>query len=127
MRSALLALSIVVFAASAGCRSSPPPGAGSAAQTWTPADPALMKPVDDMVIESQSIGAIRRLNLDTHEVHVNPTAWATWDASDKQTFTATLALYCDQRGSTHGRYVDIIDDLTGRRLARYDDNGYTLF
>ena len=94
---------------------------------WVPADPAMMKPVDELVAESQDVGAIKHLDVDAHQVRVNPVAWATWEASDKQTFTATLAIYCDQRGSVHGKYVDIIDDETGKRVGHYGPSGFEIF
>lgn len=94
---------------------------------WTPADPAMMKPVDELVAESQDVGAIKSLDADAHVVRVNPVAWATWELSDKQTFTATLAIYCDQHGSVHGKYVDIIDDETGRKVGHYGPSGFEVY
>jgi hypothetical protein len=125
MSSVLVAL---LLTACAGGPDAPPADPQSAASTeaWTPANPLLMKPIDEMVEESKSVGAIRRVDPDAHEVWVNPEAWALWDTSDRQTFTASLALYCDQRGKTHGRYVEIIDDRTGKPLARYGPGGFEL-
>ncbi len=87
----------------------------------------MMKAVDELVAESLDVGAIKRLDADAHQVRVNPVAWTTWDASAKQDFTATLAMYCDQHGSVHGRYVDVIDDETGKTVGRYGPSGFEVF
>jgi hypothetical protein len=87
----------------------------------------MMKPIDDMVAESQDIGAIHRIDLAAHRVHVNPAAWTLWELDDRKTFTTSMAIYCDQHSSVHGKYVDIIDDITGKTLAKYASSGVQLF
>ena len=80
-----------------------------------------------MVAESQETGAIHRLDVEGHLVLINPVAWQTWEIDDRKTFTATLAMYCDQHGAAHGRYVDIIDDRSGKKLAHYGPAGAELY
>ena len=91
------------------------------------ANPALMRGVEEMVAESRDIGAIDRLDLEAHTVHVKLQAWQTWEVDDRKTFTTMLALYCDQHSATRGRYVDVIDNRSGKTLARYRPSGVELF
>ena len=86
-----------------------------------------MKPIEEMVAESLSIGAIHRIDVNSHTVYMNPAAWTTWESAERETFTTTMALYCDQHSTAHGRYVDVIDDNTGKKLAHYSPTGYETF
>ena len=123
----VLSGALVAACAGGGEVSSSNPPASAPAEVWTPANPAMMKAVDELVLESLDVGAIKSLDVDAHEVRVNPVAWTTWDAAAKQDFTATVAIYCDQHGSVHGRYVDVVDDATGKKVAHYGPSGLEIF
>jgi hypothetical protein len=109
------------------CGGTAPASTNSPAESWTPADPVFLKAIDDVVAENLDIGAIQRIDIDEHVVRVDPVAWQTWDAGDKQAFTATVAIYCDQHSANHGKHVTVIDARTGMKLGEYGPDGFRAF
>lgn len=90
-------------------------------------DPAKVKQLEDYVEKAQKAGLIHRLDANMHKVQVNPVAWAYFDADAKKGFAASLAAYCDMNSSYTGRWVDIIDGQSGKKLAAWGPLGFTVY
>lgn len=78
------------------------------------------------VEKSQALGLIHRVDVDSHSVQVDPTMWRYFDADAKKTFAISLAAYCDLTGQYHGRYVEVIDSQSGKRVAKYGPFGFSV-
>jgi hypothetical protein len=105
------------------------PGAGRrdrAAPARTVSDPVKIRELEDVVSKAQAKGLIRRLDADRHQVDVDPILWAYFDADTKRGFALSLAAYCDLKSSEQGRYVDVIDSRTGRKIASYGAAGFEI-
>jgi hypothetical protein len=137
-----VALTLAPFLGIAGCgedtsaraprRSTPNPepaaqSSPASVPTSKPTDAQLVKRIDDTVAESQQSGVIHRVDIDTHDVQVNPLVWALWDADTKKAFAVTVAIYCELHGRGHGQYVDVIDSQSAKKLAHYGPLGFEVF
>ena len=98
-----------------------------AAQARTDIDPVKARQLEDVVSKATAKGLIQRLDVNVHQVQVNPVLWGYFDAETKRGFAMSLAAYCDLNGSSHGRYVDVIDSQTGKKIASYGATGFEVF
>jgi hypothetical protein len=106
------------------------PGAGGAdraAPARKVSDPARIQELEHVVSSATAKGLIHRLDADTHRVEVDPALWARFDADTQRGFALSLAAYCDLKGSSPGRYVDLIDSRTARKIASYGAAGFERF
>jgi hypothetical protein len=81
--------------------------------------------LDDFVERAQDQSLIRRIDLPTHEVQVNPMLWATLPADSKMQFAISLADYCAIHTHSSPRYVDIIDGLSAKKIASWGPSGFS--
>ena len=77
--------------------------------------------------KAKAKGLIHRLDENGHQVDVDPILWMHFDADTQRGFALSLAAYCDLKGSSPGRYVDVIDSRTGRKIASYGATGFESF
>ena len=82
-------------------------------------DPAEIRRLEGVVAKATTKGLIHRVDVNAHQVEVNPLLWAHFDSETKRGFALSLAAYCDLKGSAEGRYVEIIDSQTRVKLASY--------
>jgi hypothetical protein len=104
------------------------PGAGRldrAAPGRTDIDPVKVRQLEGVVSKAKAKGLIQRLDVNGHQV--NPVLWRYFDAETKRGFALSLAAYCDLNGSPHGRYLDVIDSQTGKKIASYGATGFAEF
>ena len=87
-------------------------------------DPEKIRQLEDVVSKAREKGLIRGLDVDRHRVEIDPVLWTHFDADTKRGFALSLAAYCDLKGSEQGRYVDVIDNRTGRKIAAYGAAGF---
>ncbi len=97
-----------------------------AAPARTDLDPVRVRELEDVVSNATAKGLIHRLDVNAHQVEVT-VLWNYFDADTKRGFALSLAAYCDLKGSDHGRYVDVIDSQTGRKIASYGAMGFEEF
>ena len=98
-----------------------------AAPARTDIDPVRVRQLEDVVSKATAKGLIHRLDVNGHQVQVNPVLWGYFDTETKRGFALSLAAYCDLNGSSHGRYVDVIDSQTGKKIASYGATGFEVF
>jgi hypothetical protein len=98
-----------------------------AAPARTDIDPVQARQLEDVVSKATAKGLIQRLDVNRHQVQVNPVLWGYFDAETKRGFAMSLAAYCDLNGSSHGRYLDVIDSQTGKKIASYGAMGFEVF
>ena len=106
------------------------PGAGGrdrAAPARRVSDPAEIRRLEDVVSNATAKKLIHRLDVNAHRVDVDPALWAHFDAGTQRGFALSLAAYCDLKGSAPGRYVDVIDSRTARKIASYGAAGFERF
>ena len=70
-------------------------------------------------------GFLTKFNIDLNQAWVEPSLWHALNYDTKQGIAATLAAYCDARGSQG--YVNIIDNRSGKKLAKYSSWGFTVY
>jgi hypothetical protein len=83
--------------------------------------------LEDVVSKATAKGLIHRLDVNAHQVEVDPALWARFDADTQRGFALSLAAYCDVKGSSPGRYVDVLDTRTARKIASYGAAGFERF
>lgn len=110
---------------------SPPTQTSSTSSTTrSPSDPANDPKVQELnafVEHARTAGLIHRLDANAHLVQVSPLAWAAFDADAKRGFAISLAAYCDLNSADRGRFVDIIDAQSGKKIAEYSGGRFSVY
>lgn len=81
-------------------------------------DAANLARARELVAASESTGQIARWSCVGNEAYVNPSTWAVFNVDEKKGMAISMAAICEAENS--GRYIDIFDHQSGRKLARFD-------
>lgn len=80
----------------------------------------------DTVKKLQSVDAVPRHDCAAREAYIRPNAWAQLDAAAKQGVSIALAVTCATVGQTQPATITVIDNQSGKQLARVGALGYRL-
>jgi hypothetical protein len=69
------------------------------------------------------MGVVRSIKPELHEVQVDPLVWASIDFESKKYVATTLAQFCGWK-SGESDWVELIDAMTGKLLAKCGSDGY---
>jgi len=81
----------------------------------------------DAVNSAVEIGFIKKLDSENHEVYVDLLIWNASNIETKENFTISMALYCSFNSSFEGKWVDIYDYQSGKKLAKYSIWGFKVY
>jgi len=69
-----------------------------------------------------------KINYNLNEAFIDPIVWHGIDYQTKENFCRTLAIYCGNKKGTKLYWVDIKDNNTGKKLAKYSNSlGFKIY
>ena len=76
--------------------------------------------LEESVEQLKKVGIVVR--VDPPQAYVNPAVWKNLDIRKKGEFSRTLALYSGAKRGDNLNWVEIYDNYSGKRLAKYSEN-----
>jgi len=64
-------------------------------------------------------GLLTNINPELNEAYVDPIIWSGLDYQTKENVGKIMAFYCGRKKGTNLNWVDIKDNYSGKRLAKY--------
>ena len=85
------------------------------------------KEIAEYVLKNTESGTIQKIDVEFHKVYVNPLIWNLTNVEQKEHFTKMLALYCSFQSSYTGKYIDVFDYQSGKKLAKQGLLGFKVY
>jgi hypothetical protein len=106
-------------------------GSGSGQASFTALSPQeqteRLNETGDAVAQMLKTQIVTKIEEDRDRVWVSPSAWNHASYDQKASMAHVLAKFCAASHGTAHMDCEIVDDQTGRRLARYTNDGFTLY
>lgn len=77
---------------------------------------------DEQVQQLRDLKLLKKIQPDYNEAFVDPVIWAGLDYQTKENIGRILAFYCGRKKGTNLNWVDIKDNYSGKKLAKYSEN-----
>jgi len=77
---------------------------------------------DEQVQQLRDLKLLKKIHHEYNEAFIDPVIWAGLDYQTKENIGRILAFYCGRKKETNLNWVDIKDNYSGKKLAKYSEN-----
>jgi len=76
---------------------------------------------DAQIQQLKDLKLLKDIQPEFHEAFVDPVIWAALDYKTKEGIGRVLAFYCGRKSGTNLNWVEIKDNYSGKKLAKYSE------